>query len=269
MKAILLLLLAALPLWAGGDQGHRAVSTLSLTALPPGPRAWFAGQEALMASHASDPDHWKSDPKERPRHYMNREAFGGPGHLPRTQEAAREQVGGGFTRNGVVPWVIQDRWRDLVAAFQTGDPAKVAEAAAILGHYLGDAHVPLHTSLDHDGKTTDQRGVHSRWESGLLGRMQGLDTLPIPPAKVDPEFLQRPWTWLEQAHSLVPQLLADDLAADRTTPRTTRGKARGPAYWALFKESQGSVVRQQLTLAAQHLADAILNAWIAAGRPTR
>ena len=80
MKASLLfLLLAALPLGAWGDKGHRTVSALALTTLPPAPRAWFAGQESVLVDHASDPDHWKTDKKEGPRHYMNLEAFGGAG----------------------------------------------------------------------------------------------------------------------------------------------------------------------------------------------
>ena len=188
LKAFLLFLLTAVSLGAWGDQGHRALTALSLTALPPAPRAWFAGQEAFMASHASDPDHWKSDRREGPRHYMNLEAFGGSGNLPRTLEEADERLGGSSYRRGVVPWIIQDRWRDLVAAFRAGDPAKVAGAATILGHYIGDAHVPLHTTIDHDGRTVEQRGVHSRWETGLVGRLSGLEALRIPAARNDPDL---------------------------------------------------------------------------------
>ena len=265
--SLLFLLLAALPLGAWGDKGHRTVSALALTTLPPAPRAWFAGQESVLVDHASDPDHWKTDKKEGPRHYMNLEAFGGSGHLPRSLEQAREAAGADYYRKGVVPWVIQDRWRDLVAAFRSGDPAQVALASAVLGHYIGDAHVPLHTTLDHDGKTTDQTGIHSRWETGLVGRLVTIEGLHAAPAKPDPALLSRPWEWLEQAHALVPKLLADDQAADRTTPRTTRGKTRGFAYWAIFEASQGPMVKQQLERAAQHLGDAILNAWIEAGSP--
>ena len=267
MRGALVLLLAALPLLAWGDQGHRTVNRLALQGLPPEVRGWYADREAYLADHASDPDHWKSDRKEGPRHYMNLEAFGGPGRLPRTLEAARRVAGPDFTRKGVVPWVIQDRWRELSEAFRRRDAARVAEVTAILGHYVADAHVPLHTTVDHDGRSTGQDGIHSRWESGLVGRTVDPATLAIGPARVDRAFAERPWEWLEQAHALIPRLLADDAAADRTTPRTRRGKTRGPAYWALFGDAQAPVARRQLEAAAQHLADAILNAWIAAGKP--
>ena len=39
--------------------------------------------------------------------------------------------------------------------------------AADIGHYIGDAHMPLHTSANHDGQMTDQKGIHSFWESYL------------------------------------------------------------------------------------------------------
>ncbi|HJW43284.1 MAG TPA: S1/P1 nuclease [Geothrix sp.] len=267
MRALPLLLILTVPLCAWGDKGHRVVSNLALTSLPPGPRAWFAGREAEVADHASDPDHWRQDHKEGPRHFLDMEPYGGPDRLPRTLEEAKARLGGDYDRHGVVPWIIQDRWRDLVAAFRAGDPAQVARATAVLGHYVADAHVPLHTSANHDGQFTGQRGVHSRWEIGLVERYLEADALAVPPATPDRAFLDRPWEWLRASHALVPQLLEDDRAADRTTPQGDRGKARTQAYWLIFREKQGPVITRQLALAAQHLGDAILNAWIEAGKP--
>jgi hypothetical protein len=259
------LLTASLCAW--GDKGHRVVSRLALQALPAAVEPWYAGQAAFLADHASDPDHWKQDRKEGPRHFLDMEPYGDPDHLPRTLEEARARLGGDYYRHGVLPWIIQDRWRDLVAAFQTGDSAKVAMATALLGHYIADAHVPLHTTENFDGQRTGQRGVHSRWESGLVERFLLESALTVRPAQGDPAFQDRPWDWLRASHALVPQLLQDDLSADRTTPMGTRGKARTQAYWLMFWARQGPVVKQQLERAAEHLGDAILNAWIAAGKP--
>lgn len=262
-----LLLVVVVPLLAWGDRGHRVVSSLAIRSLPEGPGAWFNGREAEVCDHASDPDHWKQDRKEGPRHFLDMEPYGDPDQLPRTLEEAKAKVGGDYYRLGVVPWIIQDRWRDLVEAFREGDPAQVALATAILGHYIADAHVPLHTTIHHDGQFTDQRGVHSRWETGLVERHILAEDLPVLPAQPDAAFLQRPWDWLVASHRLVPQLLADDREADRTTPQNSHGKQRSQAYWMVFWARQGAVVAQQLQLAGEHLGDAILNAWIEAGRP--
>lgn len=264
-----LLLLIAGPLWSWGDKGHRVVSTLALQSLPTGPRAWFAGREAEVCGHASDPDRWRQDRKEGPRHFLDMEPYGGPDHLPRTLEEARERIGGGYDRLGVLPWVIQDRWRDLVEAFRSGDPARVAFATAVLGHYIADAHVLLHTTVNHDGQATNQRGIHSRWESGLVERYVQPETLTPLPTEVDPRFMERPWEWLRASHALIPQLLEDDRTADRTTPAGTRGRTRRtPAYWMIFWEKQGPVVTRQLQLAGKHLGDAVFSAWVEAGRPS-
>jgi hypothetical protein len=265
--SFLLLLPLSAPLLAWGDKGHRLVSVLALRSLPTGPRAWFAGREGDVADHASDPDHWKQDRKEGPRHFLDMEPYGDPDHLPRTLEEAQARIGGDYYRKGVLPWIIQDRWRDLVAAFQEGDPAKVALVTAILGHYVADAHVPLHSTENHDGQFTGQRGVHSRWESDLVGRNLTAEDLTVPPARLDAAFLDRPWEWMRAAHALVPQLLEDDREADRSTPLGPRGKQRTQAYWMIFWAKQGPSVKQQLQLAGEHLGDAILAAWIAAGRP--
>ncbi|HEY3400823.1 MAG TPA: S1/P1 nuclease [Geothrix sp.] len=267
MKILLLLLLAALPLSAWGDKGHRMISVLALKGLPPGSRAWYVGHETEVEDHAADPDHWRRDRKEGPRHFLDMEPYGGPDHLPRTLEEAQERLGGSYIRLGVVPWVIQDRWRDLVEAFRSGDPARVAFATAILGHYIADAHVPLHTTVNHDGQATNQRGVHRRWESGLVERFLRPGALEAMPAEADPAFSDRPWEWLRASHALIPQLLADDREADRTTFLGGHGKQRTQAYWLIFWARQGSVVRRQLQLAGRHLGEAVASAWVQAGRP--
>ncbi|HJV37386.1 MAG TPA: S1/P1 nuclease [Geothrix sp.] len=265
---LLALLLAALPLSAWGDKGHRAACALALKGLPPEPRAWYTGREGEVEDHASDPDHWRQDRKEGPRHFLDMEPYGGPDHLPRTVEEAQARLGGDFYRTGVVPWIIQDRWRDLVDAFRSGDAARVAMATSILSHYVADAHVPLHTTENHDGQATNQRGVHSRWETGLVERYVQPETLTPLSAEVDSRFMERPWEWLRASHALIPQLLEDDRTADRTTPADTRGRAmRTPAYWMVFWARQGPVVTRQLQLAGKHLGDAVLSAWVEAGRP--
>ena len=37
--------------------------------------------------------------------------------------------------------------------------------SAEIGHYIADAHVPLHASSNHNGQLTNQLGIHAFWES--------------------------------------------------------------------------------------------------------
>ena len=45
--------------------------------------------------------------------------------------------------------------------------ASIIRLSADLGHYVGDAHVPLHCTENYNGQLTGQKGIHALWESRL------------------------------------------------------------------------------------------------------
>lgn len=260
------LLATSTPASAWGRPGHRLVAELALKDLPPEVSLWLNGHERTFRDHSSDPDAWRHDRKEARRHYLHTESYGGPEGVPfEVQEAIRKVGAASFQKRGQVPWIIQDRLRDLVEAFRRKDRPRIAIAATVMGHYLADLHVPLHTTRNHDGQDSSQQGIHGRWESGLVERFVRLEALTLQPAKLEPGLKQAPWKWLQEANALVPKLLEDDRAADRTRPR---GKRRGQAYWKHYWELQGPVVQRQLSRAGHRLAQMILYAWTLAGGPS-
>jgi hypothetical protein len=270
MPLIALLLCGASLLRAWGDKGHRIINGTMIRTLPPEAAAWYAGKEAYLRDHASDPDLWRShDRKESPRHFVDTEIYGGADRLPLEATEAIRQVGHeNFMKNGQLTWVIQDRWKDLVEAFQSGDRDKIAFATAILGHYVGDAHVPLHSTRNHDGQETGQKGVHIRWEAGLVERYVEEADLGVRPARVDPAVLTAPWKWLRESYVLAPKVLASDKQADRTTPAGRRGTHREGAYWLIFRAEQQATVKLRLEQNTEALGDLVLTAWARAGKPS-
>ena len=44
--------------------------------------------------------------------------------------------------------------------------------SAVIGHYVADAHVPLHAVVNYNGQRTGQTGIHNRWEDELFMRFQ-------------------------------------------------------------------------------------------------
>lgn len=265
---LLLLIGGITPLSAWGEKGHRIVNTRALTVLPAPLRAWYVGREERIREGSIEPDAWRAhDRKEGPRHYVNVELYGSLEGIPRDQEAALAKVGGAtFQKAGVAPWVIQDRYRRLVDAFRSGDADKVAEASAWLGHYVADLHVPLHATVNHDGQLTDQRGLHGRWESGLVERYAEEEAIK-PTAALAEDPAKGPWRWLGESFSLVPQLLKDDLEAARG--ETREQPQRGGGYWRNFWALQGPVVERRLHESSQRLSGIWLAAWIEAGRPKK
>jgi hypothetical protein len=255
-----------IPLLAWGRLGHERVAAAVLPDLPPELADWFRGREDVLPAHVNDPDQWKeTDPLEGPRHYLDSEAYGGPAGVPRDRAEAEAKLGTAFQANGQVPWVVQDRVGTLAEAFRAGDPDKVAFQAAILCHYVGDLHVPLHTTVNHDGQLTGQHGVHHRWETGLVERL-GDWTPDVRPARLGADPDGAPWVWLKASFAQVEAVLADDLTASRA--ETLAADLRhGAAYWRAFMDLEGDRVKEQLSLAAQATARMVLLAWTQAGRP--
>ena len=259
------------PLAAWGDAAHRLVIAQAVKRLPPGLAAWLRTQEVFLGEHASDPDAWKRhDSKEGARHFLDADRYGGPKAVPRDIEQAMRQLGSrAFAKAGQAPWVVQDRFRDLVRAFESGDRKEVALCAAILSHYIADLQVPLHTTSMFDGADPNQRGVHRRWETGLVERYLDPSSLSREPIRMEPDPMGAPWRWLQESFGLVKGLLADDLEAGDFDQKAIRGKRRSGAYWPVFQERQGRIVRHQLDLSVERTAQMIAAAWRAAGSPRR
>ncbi len=68
---------------------------------------------------------------------------------------------------GILPYHLQNMQRQLTEAFTKKDKQRILKISADMGHYIADAHVPLHTTDNYDGQLTQQNGVHAFWESRL------------------------------------------------------------------------------------------------------
>jgi len=56
----------------------------------------------------------------------------------------------------------------LQRAFENKNVDLILKYSADIGHYIGDAHVPLHTTENYNGQLTNQKGIHGLWESRLV-----------------------------------------------------------------------------------------------------
>ena len=92
--------------------------------------------------------------------------------IPRDEAEHLRRNGEKAVEKGRVPWRVAELYRELVDAFRARDSRRALEAAATLGHYVADSHVPLHAVLNYDGQLTGQPGVHGRWESALVERFE-------------------------------------------------------------------------------------------------
>lgn len=172
MKKILffgIFLLLAEQSFCWGFFGHQKINYLAVFLLPPDMMGFYKANISFLSEHAVDPDKRRYAVKEEgPRHFIDIDNYGTYPfeELPRKWNEAVAKFGEDTLQaNGIVPWWIQVMQRRLVQAFKEKDGSRILKISAELGHYIADAHVPLHTSNNHDGQLTNQKGIHGFWES--------------------------------------------------------------------------------------------------------
>ena len=272
---LLLALAPPRPAGAWGFTAHRMVTAKAIPLLPVGLRPLFEGNVSYVVEHAIDPDLWRAagKPGEGPNHFLDMDAFGAfpfPDIPPREADHLSRH-GAEAVEKGRLPWRVSESYRELVAAFRAGDPARILAAAAAVGHYEGDAHVPLHAALNYDGQLTGQAGFHNRWESEMVERYERqleADVRPAPARRVaDPvaftfEVLRDSFSRVESAltadrESAGPQDLADTPFDDRYDD----------LYYSKLYARQGRTLRARLATSATDIGSLWLSAWDEAGRP--
>ena len=129
----------------------------------------FKPNAAFLEEHAVDPDKRRyAVAEEAPRHYIDLDRYG---HYPfdslprKWNDAVNKYSRDTINAHGIVPWWIQTMLARLTTAFKEKNRARIIKYAAEIGHYIADAHVPLHTTRNHNGQLTGQRGIHGFWES--------------------------------------------------------------------------------------------------------
>jgi hypothetical protein len=114
-------------------------------------------------------------------------------------------------QHGIVPWIIPLMKTRLKQAFLNRDTLQVIKISAELGHYIADAHVPLHTTSNYDGQKTNQVGIHAFWESRIPEMLQAdLEDWSIPASYIT-DLQKDTWEWMLEAHTYVDTLLQIEL----------------------------------------------------------
>ena len=164
-----LLAFSQLTSFCWGFYGHQKINYQAVFLLPPQLLAFYKQHIQFVSEHAVDPDKRRyAVEEEGPRHYIDIDHYGNYPYdsLPRHwNDAVAKYSEDTLQQYGIVPWWIQVMQARLTEAFKEKNVAKILKLSADLGHYIGDAHVPLHVCSNHNGQHTNQRGIHGFWES--------------------------------------------------------------------------------------------------------
>ena len=198
---------------------------------------------------------------------------------------------------GTVDWTI-DLWTGRLSdAMKGSDPDLILADAAILGHYVADAHVPFHSAVNYDGQLSGQRGIHARFEEEMVHNTIKLTDLAPDPAQpvadvlgVGPHLVRpepgpdadhfagrhrgpRPGDDGRQSRPRRPARCrpAYNTFTHKPLPKdgspTSDYYQDNPVYWKTFSAITRPIALARLNASASHLGSLWLTAWQRAGSP--
>ena len=171
-KFIFPFLLLTQGVFAWGFYGHKMVNRLAVFSLPPEMFSFYKANIDFLTENSVNPDKRRySDTAEACRHYIDLDHYEKSlpiDTVPKLwNDAIKKLTKDTLLAYGIVPWHIQVMLTRLTYAFKEKDLDKILRISAELGHYVADAHVPLHASENYNGQFTNQHGIHGFWESRL------------------------------------------------------------------------------------------------------
>lgn len=183
-----------------------------------------------------------------------------------------------FVKYGVLPYFLEDYYRILVKVLTQGDLKNILKISADIGHYIGDAHVPLHTTENYNGQLTDQLGIHAFWESRLPELYANIEyDMVVGKADYIENKKEYFWNLILESHSLLAEVLDDELFLKTTFPedrqfcfdnrseRTVRIQC--PEYAKAYHDALGGMVEKRMQDAILSLGCVWYSAWVDAGQP--
>lgn len=249
--------LAAPPCRAWGFYAHKKINELAVYLLPPQMLVFYKPHAGYLSEHAADPDKRRYVVKdEAPRHYIDMDRYGHYPYdsLPRLwHDAVIKYHPDTLAANGIVPWWLPVMLQRLTQAFKEKNAAAILKYSAELGHYIADAHVPLHASSNHNGQYTNQHGIHGFWESRI----------PELLAYSEWDFFIGPARYIAHPSRFAwARVLESAAAADTVLRYEKELTARFPAHEKYAFEERNGRVQRQYSSAFARAYDALLNGMV-------
>lgn len=260
-----------------GFQAHKTISGTACEIVPVEIRPFFQANKEWIIAHSGDPDlraqkrlpdGQRVYPEEPWRHFIDLDELDDPPfqNIPYTSDEAVRRFGRTrLDKAGTVPYVIQDLERRLEESFKHKDWPRAVRLAAWLAHYVADAHMPLHTTKNHDGQETGNDGIHKRFELEMVDRFPEFGRLTASPAfgvryvRDIPAFV---FSFTLSSYRYISKLLKADNVARQTDP------SYGERYYSALRDaSAGHIAQQRMTDAAHAIASLWYTAWVDAGSP--
>lgn len=264
-----------------GFFAHYRINRLAVFTLPKAMAGFYKANIDYITEHAVSPDKRRYvDSTEAPRHFFDADRYGKKpfeGMPKKWKDAVARYSKDTIIKYGTVPWAIQYQYYRLVRAFKAHDTTAILNASAYLGHYIADAHVPLHLTQNYNGQLTGQTGIHALWESRLPELFADHYNYYVGKARYVENPLNEAFRICRASYKSVDTVLRFERILNKSYPQDKKyelvqhGKKQVNDYSAAYSQAyhkmlKGMVARQMRS-SVLSVGSFWYSAWVDAGQP--
>lgn len=269
------------PAYSWGFFAHKKINRMAVFTLPQEIMGFYKKHIEYISEHAVDPDRRRNvTADEAPRHYIDIDHYGPQAFdsVPKFWKAAvKKYTEDTLKAYGIVPWHIEKMVYRLQEAFKNENLDLILHYSADLGHYIADAHVPLHTTENYNGQLTNQKGIHGFWESRIPElKSEGYDYW-TGRAKYIEKPIDKAWSAVKASNVAVDSVLKFEAeltakySPDKKYSFENRGATLTKVYSVEFTEDYNKMlngmVERRMREAIITVGSLWYTAWVNAGKP--
>lgn len=260
-----------------GFFAHKSINQMAIYTLPPELVVFYKSHLHYIREEAVSPDKRKfTSPNEAPRHYIDLDLFEGlpPKNWFRAKEEYTEDS---LIDRGILPWHLMLVKANLTKAMKEKDLDKILRLSADAGHYIGDAHVPLHTTSNYNGQKTNQHGIHGLWESRLPELFFTEYELFTGKANYINHMEDKIWEIILHSNSLVDSVLRLEKELSQQFPKDQKYsfedrngkpvKVYSKEFSRAYQDALNGMVEQQMKQSILMTGSFWYTCWVDAGKP--
>ncbi len=264
-----------------GFYGHQQINRIAVFTLPSEMIGFYKEHIEFITDHSVDPDKRRYTIKEEAaRHYIDLDHYGlfPFDSIPKSWSKAVEKYSADtLNAYGIVPWHIQLMKSKLQKAFEEKNIDLILKYSSEIGHYIADAHVPLHTTQNYNGQLTNQRGIHGLWESRLVELNASNYDFFVGRS----QYIERPldfiWNRVKESHFALDSVFRFEkevsslFTTDQKYSFETKGNQTVQVYSIPFSQAYhvklNGMIERRMRTAILSIGSIWYTAWVDAGQP--
>jgi len=262
---------------AWGLDGHRRINYIASKQLK-GPFGQFLKNNSdPLKWYAVAPDYNKDiDSEEFHRHFIDADYYDEYPFtkIPKKYEELISLYGEDKIRKyGIAPWAINETCERIIDLLKKNQLEEAIYNMGVVGHYIADLHMPLHTVINYNGQFSGNDGIHKRWEHRLVDEYV---------KKIKPvgkiETVEDPWSFsmkiVKESFKLHHLILEADTKARKLLTKEQADRLNSydvlsfeKPYLDSLYDDTGNLLNERMGRAVMRLASLWNYCWEQAGRP--